>query len=82
MIIHHTDQTIARMNAARDRHRAKGTSGGKPRPVITDSIRRMRNQGMNASDLGYEIIGALVADIEAAAHNAAIMPLGDCEGEF
>ncbi len=80
-----TDKTfdpIARMNAAKEHHRAKGTSGGRPRPVMTDTLRRFRTQGMNASDLGYEIIAAIVLDIEADARQAAIVTLGDVgEGE-
>ncbi len=41
-----TYDPIARMNAAKDMHRARGTSGGKAARTITDKDRAVRDAGL------------------------------------
>lgn len=64
-----TDATfdpIARMNAARDVHRARGTTGGKGNQrQITATERREREAGLSCHDLALATVDAIWSEFRS-----------------
>jgi hypothetical protein len=74
-----TDSTydpIARMNAARDVHRARGTSGGKGnRRAVTATERREREVGMTCHELALATVDAIWSEFRSWSQSGRIDPL-------
>ena len=64
--IHPTDIAVSRMNAARDRHRTKGTTGGKgnARPMTATEY-RARDAGLPCHELALAAVESIWSDFRS-----------------
>ncbi len=76
-----TDSTfdpISRLNAAKDRHRARGTTGGKGnRRAVTATEVRAREVGMPCHELALAAVDAIWSEFRSWSAQGRIIPLGD-----
>ncbi len=78
MFLHHTDHTISRLNAAKDRHRARGTTGGKGHwRTVTATEVRAREAGMPCHELALAAVDAIWSEFRSWSAQGRIIPLGD-----
>ncbi len=69
---------IARMNAAKDAHRAKGTTGGAGGARhLTSKERFTRDDGLTREQLMYAKLEAIYGEFRSWVAQDAIKPLGD-----
>lgn len=74
----HNYDPIACMNAAKDRHRANGTTGGKKYvSVLTAAQIRAREDGMSCHEIALATVDAIWAEFRSWSANERIRPLGD-----
>lgn len=77
---HATYDPIARMNAAKDMHRARGTTGGKGNGAraMTATEIRARDDGMACHELALANVAAIWNEFRSWSQQERTRPLGDC----